>query len=180
MKKIITILSGILLIATQLMASYSTDWIKPADNYLKSGSIIARDKADNVIVAGYITAQNTYTRKYDKFGNFLWEEMSSSGLPGNYERPGSVNTDKKKNIYVIGYRYSWSSGWEYPNAVMVLKYNSTGTLLWKKYVDLSYIVGSSTGMRFNLESELDNKGNIYIGTAGTSHAGFVLIILNPA
>ena len=180
MKKIITILSGILLIATQLMASYSTDWIKPADNYLKSGSIIARDKADNVIVAGYITAQNTYTRKYDKFGNFLWEEMSSSGLPGNYERPGSVNTDKKKNIYVIGYRYSWSSGWEYPNAVMVLKYNSTGTLLWKKYVDLSYIVGSSTGMRFNLESEIDNKGNIYIGTAGTSPAGFVLMKLNPS
>lgn len=180
MKKILLLLILAILSAGHLMASYSTDWIKPADNYLKSGSVIARDKADNVIVAGYITAQNAYTRKYDKFGNFLWEEMSTSGLPGNYERPASVSIDKNKNIYVVGYRYTWSSGWEYPNAVMVLKYDAAGTLLWKNYIALSYVVGSSTGKRFNLESDLDSKGNLYIGTAGTSPAGFILIKLNAA
>ncbi|HUM47771.1 MAG TPA: GEVED domain-containing protein [Chitinophagales bacterium] len=180
MKKILASLVLLLTVTTSLFASYSTDWIKTGGNYLKSGSMIARDKADNLIVAGYIQAENIYTRKYDKFGNFLWEEISSSGIPGNYEKPAWVNTDKNKDIYVVGYRYSWGSSWEYPNAVVVLKYTPEGTLLWKKNIDLSYVVGSSTGKRFNLESDLDKNGNLYIGTAGTSPAGFVLIKLNSS
>ena len=70
--------------------------------------------------------------------------------------------------------------WEYPNAVVVLKYNPSGTLLWKQNIDLSYVVGSLTGLTFNLKSEVDNNGNLYIGTASTSPSGFVLLKLNPA
>ncbi|MGB3073984.1 MAG: GEVED domain-containing protein [Chitinophagales bacterium] len=180
MKKIIPLIAFLLMASSYSFATYSTDWIKPADSYLKTGSMIAHDKSDNVVVAGYIQAQNTYTRKYDKFGNFLWERISTSGISGNYEKPVWINCDKNKDIYVVGYRYTWGSSWEYPNAVVVLKYTSTGTLLWKKNIDLSYIVGSSTGMKFNLRSELDKNGNLYIGTAGTSPAGFVLMKLNPA
>lgn len=180
MKQVITFLACILMASTSLFASYSTDWIKPAGNYLKSGSMIARDKADNVIVTGYIQAQNIYTRKYDKFGNFLWEQISSSDIPSNYEKPMWINCDNSKNIYVVGYRYSWSSSWEYPNAIVVLKYNSSGGLLWKQNINLSYIVGSSTGKKFNLESDLDKYGNLYIGTAGTSPAGMVFIKLNSS
>lgn len=161
-------------------ANYSTDWIKPADNYLKSGTMIARDNADNLIVTGYIQAQNIYTRKYDKFGNLMWERTDSSGIHSNYEKPRWVNCDKNKNIYVVGYRYSWSSSWEYPNAVVILKYNPSGILLWKQNINLSYVVGSSTGLAFNLKSEVDNNGNLYIGTAGTSPSGFILIKLNSA
>ncbi len=177
MKKIF-LLSCCLLLSADIMASYSTDWIKTAGNNQKSGSMIARDKSNNLIVAGYITAQNMYTRKYDKFGNLLWEVSSTSGIPNLYEKPAWVKTDKNKNIYVVGYRYSWGSSWEYPNAVVVLKYNPDGALLWKKNIDLSYVVGSSTGKKFNLEGDLDNKGNLYIGTAGTTPAGFVLLKLN--
>src|SRR6187551_1292119 len=83
-------------------ANYSTDWIKPADNYLKSGTMIARDNADNLIVTGYIQAQNIYTRKYDKFGNLMWERTDSSGIHSNYEKPRWVNCDRNKNIYVVG------------------------------------------------------------------------------
>ena len=140
MKKIPLLLCFHLLVSINLFASYSTDWIKPADNYLKSGSMIARDKSDNVIVTGYIQSQNIYTRKYDKFGNFLWEKVSSSGIQSNYEKPVWVNCDKNKNIYVVGYRYSFSSSWEYPHAVVVLKYNASGTLQWKQNISLSYIV----------------------------------------
>jgi hypothetical protein len=178
MQKIITLIGFFLMVSVNLFASYSTDWIKPAGNYLKSGSMIARDKSDNVIVTGYIQAENIYTRKYDKFGNFLWEKTSSSAIPNNYEKPSWVNCDKNKNIYVVGYRYSWSSSWEYPNAVVILKYNAAGALLWKQNVDLSYVVGSSTGKKFNLKSELDNNGNLYIGSAGTSPAGLVFIKLS--
>ena len=179
MKKIF-LLSCCLLLSADIMASYSTDWIKTAGNNQKSGSMIARDKSNNLIVAGYITAQNMYTRKYDKFGNLLWEVSSTSGIPNLYEKPAWVKTDKNKNIYVVGYRYSWGSSWEYPNAVVVLKYNPDGALLWKKNIDLSYVVGSSTGKKFNLEGDLDNKGNLYIGTAGTTPAGFVLLKLNSS
>ena len=159
MKKSILLLSFLLTSSFGLFASYSTDWIKTGGNYLKSGSTIGRDKSDNLIVAGYIQAENIYTRKYDKFGNFLWEWISSSGINGNYEKPSSVNCDNNKNVYVVGYRYSWSSSWEYPNAVVVLKYTPEGTLLWKQNIDLSYVVGSSTGKRFNLESDLDKNAN---------------------
>ena len=180
MKKTIILISYLLTASANLFANYYTDWIKPADNYQKSGCMIARDNADNVVVTGYIQAQNIYTRKYDKFGNFMWERTDSSGIHSNYEKPRWVNCDKNKNIYVVGYRYTWSSSWEYPDAVVVLKYNASGTLLWKQNISLSYIVGSSTGLAFNLKSEIDNNGNLYIGTAGTSPSGFVLIKLNPA
>ena len=109
MKKILLLFLHLLLCFTFLSAQYSTDWIRPADNYLKSGTMIARDNADNVIVTGYIQSQNIYTRKYDKFGNFLWEKTSTSGIQSNYEKPVWVNTDINNNVFVVGYRYAFSS-----------------------------------------------------------------------
>jgi hypothetical protein len=180
MKKLFLTLSFLLLISIGIVAQYSTDWIRPADNYLKSGTMIARDIADNVIVTGYIQSQNIYTRKYDKFGNFLWEKTSSSGVQSNYEKPVWVNTDNNKNVFVIGYRYTFSSssGREYPSAVVVLKYDAAGTLLWKKNITLSVFVNNVVS--FNLRSEVDNSGNLYIGTVATTPSGFVLIKLNSS
>lgn len=179
MKTLFRILVFTLFISTDLFAQYSTDWIRPADNYLKTGSMIARDLSDNVIVTGYIQSQNIYTRKYDKFGNFLWEKSSTSGIQSNYEKPVWVNTDNSQNIFVVGYRYTFSAsnGREYPSAVVVLKYNAAGTLLWKKNITLTISVSSL--ISFNLRSETDNAGNLYIGTVATSPSGFVLIKLNP-
>ena len=139
--------------------------------------MIARDNADNVIVTGYIQSQNIYTRKYDKFGNFLWEKTSASGIKSNYEKPIWVNTDINNNIFVVGYRYAFSSSRDRPNAVIVLKYDAAGTLLWKKNITMSIFVNSTVS--FNLRSEVDNSGNLYIGTVATSPSGFVLIKLNP-
>src|SRR5678816_3462467 len=141
MKKAIVFISY-LAVSTTLFAQYSTDWIRPADNYLKTGTMIARDKADNVIVTGYIQAQNICTRKYDRFGNLKWERTDSSGIRSNYEKPRWVNCDKYKNVYVVGYRYTWASSWEYPNAVVALKYNPSGALLWKQIISLSYVAVS--------------------------------------
>lgn len=153
------------------------DWIRPADNYLKTGVMMARDNSDNVIVSGFIQSQNIYTRKYDKFGNFLWEKISTSGIRSNYEKPLWVNTDANNNVFVVGYRYSFGSSRDYPNAVVVLKYNASGTLLWKKTISMSILVNSS--LSFNLRSEVDDNGNLYISTVAVSPSGFVLIKLNP-
>jgi hypothetical protein len=178
MKKIIFLLSC-LLVAGNLAAQYITDWIRPADNYLKTGTMIARDNTDNLIVTCYIQSQNIYTRKYDKFGNFMWEKTSTSGIQSNYEKPVWVNTDNSNNIFVVGYRYTFSSsnGREYPGAIVVLKYNASGTLLWKKNISMTFFVNNVVS--FNLRSEVDTKGNLYIGTVASSPSGFVLIKLNP-
>lgn len=79
----------------------------------------------------------------------------------------------------MGYRYAISSGREYPNAIVVLKYNPSGFLLWKKNIDVSVAVGNSIAT-FNLRSEVDNIGNIYIGTWAASPSGFVLYKLNSS
>lgn len=102
MKKFILFLSFLLFAYSNLFASYSIDWIKPADNNQKQGAMIARNKSDNLIVTGYIQANNIFTRKYDKFGNLLWTKTSSTGISGNYEKTRWVNCDKNKNVYVIG------------------------------------------------------------------------------
>ena len=180
MKFVLTLLFAFLFVPSQGQNTYSTDWIKPADSYQKTGNMIARDKSDNVFVTGSVTSSNIYTRKYDKFGNLLWERTDSSGIHSIYQKPGWTNCDNAKNVLVVGYQYSSSSSWEYPNAVVVIKYNASGILQWKKVINLSYVVGSSSGYSFNLRSEIDSKGNLYIGTAGTTPSGFVLIKINSA
>jgi hypothetical protein len=173
MKNSFKILFIILLASISLSAQYSTDWIRPADSNAKTGSMIARDKTDNVIVVGHVQSSNIYTRKYDKFGNFQWEKTSTSGIQSNYEKAIWVNTDKNKNIYVVGKRYVGTSQ-EFPNAVVVLKYNAAGTLLWKQNIPIEFVAGSSSGYSFNLRSEVDNAGNLYIGTSSTRSNGICI------
>jgi len=108
MRKIIALLAYLLMVSGNLLAQYSTDWIRPADNYLKTGTMIARDSLDNLFVTGYIQAQNIYTRKYNKFGALQWEKISTSGIASNYEKPVWINTDKNNNALVVGYRYPLS------------------------------------------------------------------------
>ena len=179
MKKLTILIVFSLLFSLNSFAQYTTDWVRPADNYMKNGVFIARDSLDNVIVTGYIQSENIYTRKYNKFGLLLWEKISSSGTPKNYEKPVWTSIDKDNNAIVVGYRYTIGSGRDYPNAIVVLKYHPSGSLLWKKNIAVSVLVGSSIPV-FNLRSEVDNLGNIYIGTAAAAPSGFVLCKLNSS
>jgi len=141
--------------------------------------MVARDSLDNVFVTGYIQSQNTYTRKYDRFGVLQWEKISTAGTAGNYGKPVWTSIDKNNNAIVTGFRYSIGGGRIYPNAIVVLKYNPSGFLLWKKNITLSVLVSNSVGA-FNLRSDVDNFGNIYIGTSAASPSGFVLYKLNSS
>lgn len=168
---------GLVLCTGKLYSQYSTDWIRPADNFQKTGVMIARDKLDNVVVTGYITANNIYSRKYDKFGNLQWENSSSSGVASNYEKSVWANCDSSNNIIITGYRYTIGT-YHYPNALVVLKYDPAGNLLWKNTIPMTFFVNHITA--FNMRSEIDNAGNIYIGTVATAPAGFVLVKLDDA
>lgn len=179
MKKFPFFLLAILLTSADLLAQYSTDWIRPADNIAKTGTMIARDSSDNVFVTGAIQSQNIYTRKYNKFGVLIWEKTSASGIAGNYEKPVWTSIDKNNNAIVAGYRYALSSGRDFPVAIVVLKYNSSGGLLWKKVIPVSVSIGRF-GSGLNLRSEVDNAGNIYISTLVANVPGFALYKLNAS
>ena len=168
MKKLKLVIACILLLSTNIFAQFSTDWIKPAESYQKTGVMIARDNQDNVIATGYWISNNTYTRKYNKFGVLQWEAVSASGIASNYERPLWVTTDNNNNVFVAGYRYAGSGT---PNAVVVLKYSPDGIQLWKKIIDpVNYLAGMS------LRCEVDNNGNLYVGACGVGTLpGFALI-----
>jgi GEVED domain/Secretion system C-terminal sorting domain/Fibronectin type III domain len=168
MKKIKITIAFILLLSGNLFAQYSTDWIRPAESYQKTGVMIARDNQDNVIATGYWVSNNIYTRKYNKFGVLQWEAISASGIASNYERPLWVTTDNSNNVFVAGYRYAGSST---PIAVIVLKYSPDGVQLWKQVISpVNYLVGMS------LRCEVDNSGNLYVGACGVGVLpGFALI-----
>ncbi|HRH47654.1 MAG TPA: GEVED domain-containing protein [Panacibacter sp.] len=186
MKKFLQSTAAVLISFCSFAQSYSVDWLRTADNYLKSGTMLARDNADNVVVAGQAVTSSIYTQKYDKFGNLQWERSSSSGIQSNYEAASWVNTDAQNNVYVTGYRYSYSTQppYNFPNAIIVLKYDATGNLQWKFILEGSYgitIPYSYSALRFR--SELDANGNLYVGTSGNITGnptqGFVLVKLNP-
>lgn len=170
MKTIYTLATLVLALAQNAYSQYSTDWIKPAESYQKTGVMIARDNLDNVIATGYWTSNNMYTRKYNKFGMLQWEAVSASGIASNYERPLWVTTDNNNNVFVAGYRYAGSST-PTPIAVVVLKYSADGVQLWKQVISpVNYLVGMS------LRCEVDNIGNLYVGATGVGALpGFALI-----
>lgn len=167
-------------------ANYSIDWVRTADSYLKSGSMIARDNSDNVIATGYTTSSSIYTQKYDKFGNFKWERSSTSDIHSNYEKAVWVNTDVQNNVYVTGYRYTISTQppYEFPNAIIILKYDPDGNLLWKFILPGSFgLTAGLSSSPLKFRSEIDANGNLYVGTSGiisgNAVSGFVLVKINP-
>lgn len=163
----------ILLLSANAAAQYSTDWIKPAEANSKNGVMLARDNQDNVITTGYWNANNTFTRKYNKFGVLQWEAISASGIAGNYEKPLWITTDNDNNVFVAGYRYAGAST---PTAVaiIILKYSPDGVQLWKQVVSpVNYLAGMS------LRCEVDMNGRLYVGAAGVGVIpGFALIKLD--
>ncbi len=171
MKKLTTLLMLLLIVSGNLLAQYSTDWIRPAESTQKIGVMIARDNQDNVVATGYWTSYNMFTRKYNKFGVLQWEAVSASGIPSNYEKPLWVTTDDNNNIFVAGYRYAGTSS---PIAIIILKYSPDGIQLWKKVVSpLNALAGMS------LRCEVDNNGNLYVGACGVGVLpGFALIKLD--
>ncbi|MEZ5013586.1 MAG: GEVED domain-containing protein [Chitinophagales bacterium] len=167
------ILTLVSIFPTTLQAQ-ELDWVRTTGTIYKQGTMIATDAADNVVSCGFLINNNIFVRKWDKFGNFLWEMESTSGVASNYEKPKWILTDAADNIITIGYRYTISGGSEYPNAIVILKYTPDGTLLYKRTIP--GVVQST------LRGALDPAGYLYIAAAGLitgePQAGFNLLKLD--
>ncbi len=179
MKKIILFLGFQLYFTLISWGQYTLDWIEGAGNYSKTSVMGVVDAEDNLIVTGYWQNYQIFTRKYDIAGTLLWEVSDGSGISGIYEKSNWINRDEANNIFVVGnmYSYSTSTGWDYPNAIVALKYSPSGTLLWKTVIPISITITSLN--RFNTRSVVDSAGNLYIGTAINAPEGAVLYKIDP-
>ncbi|MEO8088184.1 MAG: GEVED domain-containing protein [Bacteroidota bacterium] len=162
-------------------ASYSIDWMHQPNILTSEGTAIARDAFDNV----YTTTSTTdiYLEKRDKFGNLLWQQRSFTTVPLNYEFPSQVHVDPFGNPIVIGYRHTTSGSGRIANAIIVLKYDPSGALLFKININGSFSNYNNSTFWTKVTGQVDAVGNIYIGTAGsvTGYAlqGFNVLKVDP-
>lgn len=163
MKKQLLLLVYIFIISSNAFAQYTLDWERNANFDQKQSVMSAIDSQDNVVVTGYLQSNAMFTRKYDISGALLWEVSDSSGIQSIYEKPNWVNCDANNNILVIGNQYSIGPSYDYPSAIVALKYSPTGTLLWRTVIPISTLINSTTS--FDCRSVVDASGNLYIGTA---------------
>ena len=182
MKKQLLILVILLMTNSSLFAQYTLDWMNDVGEYNKTGVTIATDNSNNVVVSGHWLHSNIYTRKYTSTGTLLWETSDASGIQSNYQKPMWSNCDAAGNTYVVGKRYTYSSSGiqEYADAIVVLKYSPTGVLLWKRNLEVTISTVVQTAS-FQLRSEVDDEGNLYIGTSVLfPNTGLTLIKLSPS
>lgn len=177
MKKTKTILIGLLLISTSgLFAQYTLDWQQNANLDQKQNVMSAVDSQDNVVLTGYLQSNGMFTRKYTMSGTLLWEVQDSTGIQSNYEKPNWINCDANNNILVVGNRYSLGTSYDYPNAIIALKYSPLGILLWRTVIPISILINSTTS--FDCRSVVDASGNLYIGTAINNGATLIKLDTN--
>ncbi len=177
MKKINLILFCIVLLnTTKSLAQYILDWQQNASLDQKQTVMSAVDSLDNVVLTGYLQSNGMFTRKYTMSGTLLWEVQDSTGIQSNYEKPNWVNCDANNNILVVGNRYSLGTSYDYPNAIIALKYSPLGILLWRTVIPISILINSTTS--FNCRSVVDASGNLYIGTAINNGATLIKLDTN--
>jgi len=161
MKKILIAL--LVIISMQTYAQVSVNWV----NY-PGGVAVASDNLNNVYTANwsYGAGGDITLTKRDAAGNIIWEVAYDNTDLTRHEVATWVATDHDGNILVSG---TIRSGYSNPvNAASVLmKFNASGTLLWRKVYESSF-EGSST-----VKCLVDASNNIYVLGLGYSGTGIV-------
>ena len=178
MKKILFSFFSSLLITSATFAGVSLDWVRDGN---ATGSWSTIDKNDNVFVTSW--DGSIWLRKFDKFGNFQWEVNYTTPLLFNYLYPSRVHADSLGNAVVVGYRYTSPTEGRNANALVILKYGPTGTLIWEKIIEGSFSPWNNSLFRTNVSSVMDAFGNVFVGTAGNVSGypttGFNAIKITP-
>jgi len=170
MKRILTAL--MLLISQLSIAQVTVSWFN-----FPGGVAVARDAGNNVYTANwdYNAGGDITLTKRDAAGNIIWEVPYNNTDLTTHEVATWVATDNIGNIIVSG---MIRSGFSNPvNAASILmKYNSSGTLLWRVVYESAFD-GSSTR-----KCLVDANNNIYVLGLGTGPNGQVTKVkkFNPA
>jgi hypothetical protein len=124
----------------------------------------AVDSSGNIYAVGTQNASSVYRlllTKVDSSGVLQWSRRlgDSAGLAFGYD----VGVDSSGNVYVGGYSQNNTSTDKY--ALLLAKYNSSGTIQWQKKLYQS--VGNNVTQAFSV----DSSGNCYIGGYSTQAVG---------
>ena len=123
---------------------------------------VAVDSSDNVYMGGYGTlglgAFDLFIVKYNSAGTVQWSRMWGGT---DYERIYGLAVDSSDSVYLVGETSSWGAG---SQDMVIVKYNSAGTLQWNRTWGLSgfeeaYTVGC------------DSSDNVYMVGITTSFIG---------
>lgn len=147
--------SGLFLQAQNLTKVWEKHYQGSGDNSDRFNKIIS-DGSGNVIAVGYSIKPGNYrdffTVKLDSNGDTLWWRTKNGKASGDDEAT-LVSVDLAGNIYVAGY----SDGGKSQDDIYLLKYNSSGLLLW----DTTW---NSPSFMDDVPNDMaiDGNGNIFI------------------
>jgi uncharacterized delta-60 repeat protein len=114
---------------------------------------VAIDSSDNIIIAGHGYFGGSWTgfvAKYNSSGVIQWQKKINTGS-SDYIRKCAV--DSSDNIIVVGATSGTGAG---SNDGLIVKYNSSGTVQWKRLLG-----GSSSEVFYAVE--VDSSDNIFVG-----------------
>ncbi|MHA1821453.1 MAG: SBBP repeat-containing protein [Promethearchaeota archaeon] len=145
---------------------WNRSWGGSGNDY---GEGVTLDKVGNIYVCGY---SNSYTAstdvillKYDSSGNLLWNTTWGGS---STEYAISVASDDISNIYITGRTQSYGAGLD---DIFILKYNSSGNLLWSKTWGLSSFESAK-------DISIGENNDLYItGVTSSFGAGLYDIVL---
>jgi hypothetical protein len=179
MKTLITTLLGFLLYANIIAQNAATsiwaDAFGLQDTVLKTPTIT--DNLGNLYVAGSTingsSGPDIVIKKYDSNGDPIFG-FTYSSAGNNRDQATTINIDNNYNIIIGGFSYvNATNSYDF----LVLKYDSTGTLLWTYTYN-----GTGSGEDFVSAIELESS-NIYLTGASVGIASlfdFTTIKLNSA
>lgn len=167
-----------LFLTVALFADVSVDWMRDGT---ATGVASTIDKDENMFVTSW--DGSIYLRKFDKFGNLQWETNYTTAILFNLLYPTAVHCDSLGNATVVGYRYTNPTEGRTANAIIVLKYDPSGTMLWENIIEGSFSFFSNSFFRTNVSSVADINDNIFVASAGTVSGypttGFNTIKITP-
>jgi len=115
------------------------------------------DNSGNIYVTGtsmsWETGWDFVTIKYTANGDSTWtRRYDYNGLP---DCATSLAIDSTGNIYILGYSYNYS---QTNTALLLIKYDSTGTLMWNK----TYQNNNSVYNDYGYDISIYRNNNIYV------------------
>ena len=167
-KKLLFVVLFNLILCNYLIAQ-TTEWLHTwGGNKEDTITSTALDQNGNIIAAGYTNSfgygtTNVLLQKYDSLGNLLWSTTWGGSAS---DAASSIATDKNNNIYLVGSTSSYGSGWY---DVLILKFNSNGSLVWSKTWG-----GSSYDAGYGIT--IDSQGNLLISAESYSFGSSAILL----
>ena len=139
------------------------------NNFFAATEAIAVDTSGNVFICGYSSDSNStddrpYVLKVNSSGTVQWARYC-----GNYNDGARVETitcDNDDNVYVFGLDKTNSTPY---NDSLIVKYNSSGTLQWKRTFGISAANQQAYSIKTDSRNNVVIAGNNYSSVGSYGH-----------